>query len=219
MSCQSPPPGPGRPKDPAKRAAILQAAKTLFVQHGYGASSMEAIAAAAGVSKLTIYSHFTDKEALFAAAVTAKCEEQLPPVLFRFNPDTPIRTALLTIGRGFYSLVNSEESLALHRLMLSQASHNPQLSRLFYDAGPRRLGDAMEQFLREAHAAGQLHIENPRAAAEHFLSLIKSGHNLRLLAGIAPPLDEATAEQHVQDVVDLFLRAFAVPTTPALQKP
>ena len=200
--------GPGRPKDPAKRRAILAAAKDLFIQKGYGASSMEAIAAAAGVSKLTVYSHFTDKETLFAAAVTSKCEEQLPAVFFRFNAQTPIRTALLTIGRGFHKLINSEESLALHRLMLTQAIHNPKLSQLYYNAGPRRVGDAMEQLLRDAHASGRLHIDKPRAAAEHFLSMIKGGHNLRLLAGIESPLDDHAAELHVQDVVDLFLRAF-----------
>lgn len=211
MPYQSPPPpGPGRPKDPAKRKAILMAAKTLFIQKGYGASSMEAIAATAGVSKLTVYSHFTDKETLFAAAVTAKCEEQLPPVLFHFNADSPIRTTLLNIGRGFFSLINSEESLALQRLMLSQASHNPQLSQLYYNAGPRQLCDAMEQFLQDAHASRQLHIDNPKAAAEHFISMIKGGHNMRLLAGIEPPMDEASAELHVQGVVDLFMRAFAL---------
>ena len=48
--------GPGRPKDLAKREAILEAAKCLFLRHGYAGSSMDAIAAHAGVSKLTVYS-------------------------------------------------------------------------------------------------------------------------------------------------------------------
>ena len=52
--------GPGRPKDQAKRLAILEAAKTLFMRNGYEGSSMDAIAAEAGVSKLTVYNHFTD---------------------------------------------------------------------------------------------------------------------------------------------------------------
>lgn len=209
MSTDSlPPAGPGRPKDPAKYKAILEAAKRLFVCNGYGASSMDAIAAEAGVSKLTVYSHFTDKETLFAAAIKSKCEEQLPPLFFEFNAQAPIRFALLSIGRGFCSLINSEESLALHRLMLSQAHQNPKLSQLFYDAGPRRVVDAMEQLLRQAHASGQLNVEHPRAAAEHFLNMIKGGHNLRLLTGIEPPMSEPAAEHHVQDVVDLFLRAF-----------
>ena len=74
--------GPGRPKDQAKRLAILEAAKTLFMRNGYEGSSMDAIAAEAGVSKLTVYNHFTDKETLFSAAVKSKCEEQLPELFF-----------------------------------------------------------------------------------------------------------------------------------------
>ena len=77
-----PPNGPGRPKDPAKRKAILEAAETLFLRNGYDGSSMDAIAAEAGVSKLTVYSHFTDKETLFAFAVKSKCEQQIPELLF-----------------------------------------------------------------------------------------------------------------------------------------
>ncbi len=69
---------PGRPKDLAKRAAILDAAKQMFTQHGFDGVSMDQIAAAAGVSKLTVYSHFGDKEALFVEAVRCLCEERMP---------------------------------------------------------------------------------------------------------------------------------------------
>ncbi|HOZ25340.1 MAG TPA: helix-turn-helix domain-containing protein, partial [Thermomonas sp.] len=68
------PAGPGRPKDPGKRAAILDAAKRMFVAHGFDGVSMDQIASEAGVSKLTVYSHFGDKESLFAEAVRAHCE-------------------------------------------------------------------------------------------------------------------------------------------------
>ena len=62
---------PGRPKDPGKGAAILDTAKRLFLALGYEGVSMDQIAADAGVSKLTVYSHFGDKDALFAEAVRA----------------------------------------------------------------------------------------------------------------------------------------------------
>src|SRR5690348_17437726 len=66
--------GPGRPKDLEKRAAILEAAKRLFPQHGFEGTSMDAVAAEAGVSKLTVYSHFGGKEALFIETVRCKCD-------------------------------------------------------------------------------------------------------------------------------------------------
>ncbi|MDD0841868.1 TetR/AcrR family transcriptional regulator [Pseudomonas sp. Gutcm_11s] len=200
--------GPGRPKDPAKRLAILEAAKQLFMQNGYEGSSMDAIAAEAGVSKLTVYSHFTDKETLFACAVESKCEEQLPPLFFELGPNSSIEQALLAIGRGFNALVNSEESLAMHRLMVAQAAQNPQLSQLFFNAGPQRVIDAMRHLLEQASAKGQLSIDNPQHAAEHFFCLIKGGCHFRLMIGVLPPPDAQEADEHVQEVVRLFVRAY-----------
>jgi TetR/AcrR family transcriptional repressor of mexJK operon len=200
--------GPGRPKDPAKRLAILEAAKRLFMHNGYDGSSMDAIAAEAGVSKLTVYSHFTDKETLFACAVESKCEEQLPPLFFELGPDSSIEQALLAIGRGFNALINSEESLAMHRLMVAQGAQNPQLAQLFFNAGPQRVIDAMQRLLEQADERGQLQVEHPPHAAEHFFCLIKGGCHFRLLMGLSQPLGGPEAEQHVQEVVRLFVRAY-----------
>ena len=200
--------GPGRPKDLAKRQAILEAAKTLFMRHGYDGSSMDAIAAEAGVSKLTVYSHFTDKETLFSAAVKAKCEEQLPELLFELAEDAPIETLLLNIGRSFHGLINSRESIELHRLMVTQATQNPKLSQLFYEAGPQLVLNEMERLLSQADKAGKLRIAKPQNAADQFFSLIKGGANFRLLIGCCGPQTGETAELHVRDVVELFMRAY-----------
>ena len=203
-----PPSGPGRPKDLAKRHAILEAAKTLFLRHGYDGSSMDAIAAEAGVSKLTVYSHFTDKETLFSAAVKAKCEEQLPELLFELAEGMPIETVLLNIGRGFHTLINSRESVELHRMMVALASQDPKLSRMFYEAGPQRLLQEMEHLLRQADQASQLRIDDPCSAADQFFCLIKGGANFRLLIGCGEPQQGEAAERQVQDSVAMFMRAY-----------
>lgn len=200
--------GPGRPKDLAKRDAILEAAKTLFLRNGYDGSSMDAIAAEAGVSKLTVYSHFTDKETLFSAAVKAKCEEQLPELLFALPQGVSIETVLLNIGRGFHALINSRESVELHRVMVSQGSQNPKLSRMFYEAGPQQLLNGMEQLLGQADAMGQLRIGNLHGAADQFFCLIKGSANFRLLIGCGEPLQGPAAERHVEEVVAMFMRAY-----------
>ncbi len=202
------PSSPGRPKDPAKRDAILEAAKLLFLRNGYEGSSMDAIAAEAGVSKLTVYSHFTDKETLFTAAVKAKSEEQLPQLYFSPMPSASIEEVLLNIGRGFYSLVNSDESIELHRLMVAQASSNSKLSELFFQAGPQRILHEMEQLLSHANNSGQLHIANPCNAADHFFCMIKGNQNMRQLLGCAEQLTPAAIEAHIREVVALFIRAY-----------
>src|SRR5689334_1832947 len=96
------PAAPGRPKDAGKGAAILETAKRLFLSQGYEGVSMDQIAAEAGVSKLTVYSHFGDKETLFAEAAKAYCDQQLPGSLFEPRPDLPLRERLLQVARAFF---------------------------------------------------------------------------------------------------------------------
>ena len=200
--------GPGRPKDLAKRKAILEAAKALFLSNGYDGSSMDAIAAEAGVSKLTVYSHFTDKEKLFAEAVKSKCEEQLPELLFELSAEVPVAQALLNIDRGFNELINSRESVELHRVMVSLAAQDSKLSHMFYEAGPQRVLHGMEELLRQADQSGLLRVQDPLSAADQFFCLIKGGANFRLLIGCGEALQGAEAEAHVRDAVEVFLRAF-----------
>ncbi|MDB5982696.1 MAG: srpR [Pseudomonas sp.] len=210
-SVNSPPAsGPGRPKDLAKRQAILEAAKNLFLQKGYAATSMDAVAAEAGVSKLTVYNHFTDKETLFSAAVVARCEEQLPELFFEIPQAASVETLLTNIGRGFFALINSPDSLELHRLMVAQGTQDPKLSQIFFEAGPQRILNEMERFLTQIDQAGSLSIDNPRVATEHFLSLLKGTCNFRLLIGCGEQPDEHTAHEHVREVVSFFMRAYRV---------
>ncbi|MFK7604658.1 MULTISPECIES: TetR/AcrR family transcriptional regulator [unclassified Pseudomonas] len=198
----------GRPKDMAKRQLILEAAKSLFLSKGFASTSMDAVAGLAGVSKLTVYSHFSDKETLFSAAIMAKCSEQLPELFFELPAGAPIESALLNIGRGFYTLINSEDSLNLHRLMMTLGSQDPKLSHIFFEAGPERVVLEMERLLSKIHLTGELQIEKPLNAAEHFFCLIKGGPNFRLLYGHGEPLSAEAGEAHVRDVVGMFMRAY-----------
>ncbi|WP_426206142.1 TetR/AcrR family transcriptional regulator [Pseudomonas sp. TWP3-1] len=200
--------GPGRPKDLAKRQAILEAAKILFLSNGYANTSMDAVAAEAGVSKLTVYSHFNDKETLFSAAVMAKCEEQLPPLFFELPEGIAVENVLLNIARGFHQLINSDESVNLHRLIMALGSQDPKLSLIFFEAGPQRMVDGMSRLLTKVHETGVLSIDKPRNAAEHFFCLIKGAGNFRLLYGCGEPLDAEAAQSHVLEVVELFMRAY-----------
>ncbi|MBC3480081.1 TetR/AcrR family transcriptional regulator [Pseudomonas sp. SWRI59] len=200
--------GPGRPKDLAKREAILEAAKTLFLSLGYANTSMDAVAAAAGVSKLTVYSHFTDKQTLFCSAVMATCQIQLPDLLFEYPEGAPVDEVLLTIARNFQALISSDEAVKLSRLIMAQGSLDPSFGEYFYEAGPKRVLAGMEALLRGADERGLLRIDNPLRAAEHFFCLVKGAPDYRLLLGCAGPLEGDEAEAHVREVVGVFIRAF-----------
>ena len=201
--------GPGRPKDLGKRAAILDAAKRLFTTHGFDGVSMDQIATEAGVSKLTVYSHFGDKESLFGAAVRAKCEEQLPSELFLVGGlEGDLREKLTTIARAFFSLVTSEEAVAIHRMMMLPGTGDAHVRELFWQAGPQRVKAGFAAFLRDEVAQGALDIPDIERAASQFFCLIKGEVHMQLMCGLcAAPAAEAM-DAHVQATVDLFLRAY-----------
>lgn len=207
MSTRPPSRSPGRPKDPAKRAAILDAAKTLFLQHGYHDIRMEQIARAAGVSKLTLYSHFGDKEGLLLAAVKDYCECNLPAHLFQPDDAAPLRQQLLRLGEAFWHMIRQPEVIAVDRMLASPECPSPRLAELFWQNGPERALAALAALLHHHHARGELNIPEPRHAAGHFYTLLKGQNHNRLLLGL-PPCPSLASTRPVEEVVDLFLRAF-----------
>jgi TetR/AcrR family transcriptional repressor of mexJK operon len=199
---------PGRPKDQGKGAAILETAKRLFLALGYEGVSMDQIAAEAGVSKLTVYSHYGDKETLFAAAAKAYCDQQLPGSLFEPRPDLPLHERLLQIGRVFFAMVASPEAVAAHRMLSTPQMAETAVPRMFWDAGPQRVQDAFAELLRARMAAGQLAIDDVPRAASQFFALLKGEPHMKMVLGCGP-LSDAAAEAHVRASVEMFLRAYA----------
>ena len=201
--------GPGRPKDLGKRASILEAAKRLFLEQGYQGVSMDQIAAAAGVSKLTVYSHFGDKETLFSAAITAKCQDVLPDELFVRPPEGPLREQLRAIGHAFFALITSEEAIAMHRMMNTPGTAENALRELFWNAGPRRVQDVFAQFLQARVAQGQLEVDDVALASSQFFSLLKGELHPMMACGLCLDPGPAEVARHIDATVDFFLRAHA----------
>lgn len=205
----------GRPKDLSKRSAILSAARRHFMRHGFSGISMDAIASSAGVSKLTVYSHFGSKEGLFKEVIRDECTRLLPQENFDSLLGLSPREALMTIGVRFLDLLFQPDSLALHRVMISEAIGNPKISELFYEAGPAHVKNAFTSFLQALHDRGALLVEQPEHATQHFFSLLKGEmHSLALLSLPVSATPEAL-RGHLEDVVSIFLRACAIPAAAA----
>src|SRR5579884_1007747 len=94
----------GRPKDAAKHDSIVHAANALFMKNGYELTSMEAVAKKAGVSKLTVYSHFANKDELFKAVIRQRCDKLAMPECYLSLAQEPVEQALLHIGTKFIKL-------------------------------------------------------------------------------------------------------------------
>jgi len=206
---QTKPQGPGRPKDMEKRAAILEAAKGLFIRNAFAGTSMDAVAAEAGVSKLTVYSHFGDKESLFAAGAKAYCEQQLPATLFEPHPEVPLRERLMQIARAFFGMISAPEAIAGHRILCTPQMADSPVPQMFWDAGPRRVQEAFAELLRWRMSVGELQIDDiPRAAAQ-FFALLKGEPHAQLVFGCGT-LRNGDTEAHLAATVDMFLRAYGM---------
>jgi TetR/AcrR family transcriptional repressor of mexJK operon len=207
--------GPGRPKDLGKRAAILDVAKRLFVQHGFDGVSMDQIAAEAGVSKLTVYSHFGDKDSLFSAAIRAKCEEQMPAELFLETLQGSLREQLIVIARAFFALITSEEAIAMQRMMMMPGTGDSHVRELFWQAGPQQTKDFFAEFLRARVTRGELRIPEIERATSQFFCLLKGDVHIQMMCGLCGTPMPDDAERHIEATVDLFLRAYAAEGAPA----
>lgn len=203
------PSGPGRPKDLAKRAAILEAAKALFAREGFAGVSMDRIAAEAGVSKLTVYSHFGDKESLFSEAIRNLCEELLPDATFKVQGNLGLRAQLRQIAEGFFALVTSEQAINTHRMLLVSTQADAHLREIFWESGPKRTHDTFAGLLREQVAQGHLEIEDIDVAARQFFTLLKGEIYGRMMCGLLGPLEAGEIDRHLDATVDMFLRAYA----------
>jgi len=183
----------GRPKSAAKAAAIREAAGQLFLCEGLERTSMDAIAASAGVSKQTVYSHFHSKDDLFRACVCGKIEDYGLDAS-RLDADASLDDMLRHIGRQYLTLLADPDVMAMFRLMISSATTFPQIVRSFYESGSMAALDALAGRLKR-FLPGHDH-ELATHAATEYLALVRSCYFLELLLGIRTdvPGHEITAQ-------------------------
>jgi TetR/AcrR family transcriptional repressor of mexJK operon len=200
---------PGRPKDPAKHDDIVAAASRLFMEKGYELTSMEAVARLAGVSKLTVYSHFKDKNDLFRAIIRTRCDTIIMPSSFAGFSAVPPQEGLLRVATQLMGVIYSEESLRLKRTIMSEVKRHPEMADIFYDAGPRPVRAALADLLRAYAMQGQLIISDADIATEHFCSLIKGERYMSVLIMLEPSPQGDALKAQMQSAVTCFLNAYA----------
>ena len=197
----------GRPKDLDKRNAIMEAAKSLFLEEGYAGTSMNHIAQKAGVSKLTLYSHYAHKEDLFRQCVISKCEEYTPDTLYTLDDRAPLAPQLSKLGMAFNRMLLSDEAINLYRMMAAEARQTGTLGALFFATGPQRTLDQFESLLLVAIRRGELQVPHRGRAAKHFFSLLQGDHQIRAVMGERRPTAQEL-RRHVNDAVAVFLKAY-----------
>jgi TetR/AcrR family transcriptional repressor of mexJK operon len=206
------PQGPGRPKDMEKRAAILDAAKALFVRNAFAGTSMDAVAAEAGVSKLTVYSHFGDKDNLFREVIRAQIQDLMPEDTYQHAPGESIRDTLERIALHHVRLDCDVQNVGTFRAILSDCRQgNPRYGKLLWEEGPDRTLGLMKRLLQQAVDDNKLDIPNVARAAGQFISLIKGEMMMRRMFGCEECAQSYATEleQTARDGVHMFLRAYS----------
>ncbi len=196
----------GRPSDLAKRAAIVEAAAASFFNVGFAASSIEQIAADAGVSKVTIYNHFGDKRALFVAAVERECEKMRGHFSIDDMPSGSFRERLTAIGEAMFAFLSRPEMIQFERRIAAETEHEPAIGHAFLEAGPWRMKEAFSAFLAHGVSAGDLVLDDPRLAAEQFVSMCKGMGDLERRFGAEVPFEED--RKRIAGAVEVFLAAY-----------
>ncbi len=189
-----------------KRQAILKAAKSAFLAHGYSGASMEAIAEAAPVSKPTLYSHFKGKQELFAAVIAGQCETLLD-TLHRAQTELldPV-AGLKAIARAFVDLVYADEALNLYRLIIAEQQNFPELGAMVYRSGPEPVLKLLSSYLTELDARKILRIRDVDTSSRLLLGMLKGNDHFRCLLGLQPGLTGGEKEHLIDAAVSLFLK-------------
>jgi TetR/AcrR family transcriptional repressor of mexJK operon len=193
-----------------KRRAILAAAETLFLEHGYLGTTMDQIAALAIVSKQTVYRHFADKERLFIEIVTTTVNAVSDPVadeVLALRGSASVEDDLRQLAATLLRRVMQPRLLALRRLVIGESGRFPELGRAFYERGPGRTIAALAIVFENLAARSTLAVADPRAAAAQFNWLIMSApiNRAMLLGVLEPPAD---LDAIAADGVALFLAAY-----------
>ncbi len=194
----------------AKLEAVLDAARSIFFEHGFSAATTDMIQRRAGVSKSTLYAYFPSKEALFVAVVESENAVFIHTLeSIRFRPGT-LEETLHFIGKAYLRIILSPGTLALYRVIVSEASRFPQLAHGFYESGPRMFNAKLAELFTLAEASGEMRLEGleKTEAAGAFVGLLRGESQLQYVTHVNTKPAQSQIENWVRIAVTTFLRAY-----------
>lgn len=191
------------PKISQKYNLILNAAACVFSEKGYSVASMDEIAAAAPVSKATLYTYFKDKKELFSEMVRCRCHKLTETIGHALDSNVDLYVGLQTIAQQFHQLTQSQEAVCVYRLMVAENKQFPELAEGFY-ASINMIIETLSRYLAAVAVKNKLTLKNPRLAAVMFLNMLKGECFSKHLLGL-PAL---SSEQERQELVDEAIHVF-----------
>ena len=202
----------------ARRRAMLDAARELFLEHGFEGTSVGEVVRRSGGSLATLYACFGSKEGLFEAIIGDLTAETVAPLEAAELEDQPLEERLRDLGQRFLALVLTPAALGAFRISVVEGAKFPDLRAAMVRTGPARMHERLSRFLADQARAGRLRVEDPDVAAHHFFALTKSESHFAAVCGEPIDLSPAQIADQVRRAVDVFLRGYSLPCpTPQTQ--
>jgi AcrR family transcriptional regulator len=198
------------PRAERRRQAFVEMAQHAFFDKGFAGTSMSSIAASVGGSKTTLWNYFPSKEALFAAVVDDIVEHYGLALSIELPEDERVEIVLQGFGAALLNTVLSDPVMALHRLVLGEASRFPQLAKVFHDRGARRGQQRLSAYISSAMRRGMLRDGDATIAARQFAGLCLSGSIQLALLGIQEKPEPEMIATEVSDAVNVAIRAWGI---------
>ncbi len=199
----------GRPANEALGQTIADAAYELFVELGFHATTLDKVARRAKISKLSIYRHFEDKEALFGAAMAARCHQFAPQALVE-DVDGSAEDQLMAAGSSLLRTLLRPDVRGVEAMVMADKTNQKSLGKVHYEAGPAHVIAQIEALLCQLHAKGVLNVPDPLQSARLFAALFK-GSDLLIIARFdeARAEDDHEIESYCRSAVAMFIAAHA----------
>lgn len=192
-----------------RREAILDVASEVFMEEGFAAATMSAIAARLGGSKGTLYNYFKSKEELFTAYVRRHCAWQQEEMqAAAHDPSLEIEEALRRSGRNLLRVILSDFGLRNFILVISEAPRAPEIGQAFYEAGPATGIRMLVAPIQRAIDRGRLRPVDATLAAYQFVGLCQNRMLKARLCNALPEPAPDEIEKEVSAAVDTFMAAF-----------
>ncbi|MBC7768523.1 MAG: TetR/AcrR family transcriptional regulator [Phycisphaerales bacterium] len=182
----------------ARRQAFLLAARSVFLEQGYEAASVNDVVKTAGGSLATLYAQFGNKEGLFLAIIQDEHERLMVAMTPECVDHLPLEEGLQHIGEQFLRTILTRESLAFFRLVVGEGRKFPQTVQRYVFAGADRVREVVTSYLKKA---APTFTGDYDSAASYFLELLRSRHQYLALADDAYGLTDSELSAHVRHTV------------------
>jgi AcrR family transcriptional regulator len=195
----------GRKQD--RRQAIIEAARSSFLEHGYAGTSMSGLLKTLGGSKATLWGYFRSKEELFAAVIEEVSLQFRAEIQDVLATEADLEHTLVAFCRTFLRKITSSDGQATWRLVVAESGRFPEVGKIFHGRAAGPVQGALRTFLAHQIENDRLVKEDPTIMVETLMSLC-IGQHMRAIWGL-DRLSDTDIDVCAHRFTQIFLGAYS----------